>query len=305
MLYKNIQYLNEDFIFVRKDICVKDNLICKAGENEESIDAVEYYLVPAMNDIHFHGAHGICANDASIESFEKMDKYMQENGILGFLPTVITDDAQRMIKICGAYAEYKKSRHTVSFGINLEGPFISAQKKGAHNQSYITNPDIELFKRMYNASEGLIKLITIASELPGAIPFIKEASKVCRIAIGHSAADYETALRAFDAGASDVTHLFNAMRPMDHREPGIIAAARDRDVYVELICDGKHIHALVIRMVFSAFNKKRIILISDAISATGLEDGEYQLGGLKMIVKNGTSTLYDGTLAGSTTNLHA
>jgi len=303
MLYKNALFLNEEYIFERKDVCIRDGCICDANEGEQCIDASNYYVIPALTDIHMHGVYGVCANDGTTESYEIMDKHMKRNGMQGFLPTVITAEAQEMIEICKNFAGYKRSHDTFSLGLNVEGPFINPGKKGAHNEKHIIYPDIELFKRMYDASEGLIKLITVAPELPGAISFIKEASKVCRVAIGHSAADYDTAMRAFEAGAANVTHLFNAMNPINHREPGIIAAARDCGVYVELICDGKHIHPSVIRMVFSAFNKDKIILVSDAISATGLEDGEYQLGGLKTIVKNGVSTLEDGTLAGSTTNL--
>lgn len=303
MLYKNTRVLSKEFVFERKDVCVVDGAIKESAGNEEQIDGSEYYIVPALTDIHTHGAQSVCANDATTEAYGILDKYMKTNGIYGFLPTLITDDADKMVDICKKYAEYKKHIESPSAGLYLEGPFINTVKKGAHNEKYIINPDIELFKRMFDAGEGLVKVITVAPELPGAIAFIQEASKMCRVALGHTAADYETALRAFDAGATDVTHLFNAMNPMGHRSPGIIAAARDRGAYVELICDGIHVHPSVIRMVFSAFDKDKIVFISDSISATGLPDGSYTLGGLKTIVENNVSRLEDGTLAGSTTNL--
>lgn len=303
MLYKNALVLNKEFMFEREDVCVVDGVIKEPTGNEEQVDGSEYYIVPALTDIHSHGAQSVCANDATPEAYTTLNKHMQTNGIHGFLPTLITDDADTMVDICKKYAAYKKHNDSPSDGLYLEGPFINTVKKGAHNEKYIINPDIELFKRMFDASEGLVKVVTVAPELPGAIAFIKEASKMCRIALGHSAADYETALRAFDAGATDVTHLFNAMNPMGHRSPGIIAAARDSGAYVELICDGIHVHPSVVRMVFSAFDSDKILLISDSISATGLPDGSYTLGGLKTIVENNVSRLEDGTLAGSTTNL--
>jgi N-acetylglucosamine-6-phosphate deacetylase len=303
MIYSNARVLNKNYIFERKDINIVDGVVIKPRKNEVRMDGTDYSVVPALLDIHSHGSLGYCANDATKEAYDTMDKYMIEQGIQGYLPTLITDDQNRMIEICAKYAKYHENNICASCGIYMEGPFINPVKKGAHNEKYIINPDIEIFKRMYDASQGLIKVVTVAPELPNAIQFIKEASKLCRIAIGHSAADYETTKRAFDAGAINITHLFNAMNPMDHRNPGIIAAARDSGAYVELICDGIHVHPSVIRMVFSAFNKDKIILISDSISATGLKDGIYSLGGLKIIVKDNTSRLEDDTLAGSTTNL--
>lgn len=303
MIYENARVLREDFTWETRDVCVRGGRIREAEASEPRVDASGYSVVPALTDIHSHGACGVCANDVTKDAYDTLCAHMKRHGIHGFLPTVITGPAREMLGVCRMYADYHARYDTVASGLNLEGPFINAAKKGAHNQHYILDPDIELFRQMYDASQGQVKLVTVAPELPGAIPFIKEASKLCRVAVGHSAADYDTAMRAFEAGATDVTHLFNAMNPMGHRSPGIVAAARDSGAYVELICDGKHIHPSVVRMVFSAFDKDRVVLISDAISATGLPDGVYELGGLKTIVKDGTSTLEDGTLAGSTADL--
>ena len=302
MLYKNALVLNREFIFEKKDININCGVIGGPEAVESSIDGMDYAVIPALTDIHTHGACGRNFNDGAKAS-GVIDEYMRKNGIFGYLQTLVTSDIENMIGLCAGYADYKAKHNTLADGLYLEGPFISKAKKGCHNEKNILNPDIELFKRMYDASQGLIKVITVAPELPDAIPFIKQVSKVCRVAIGHSMADYDTALRAFDAGATSVTHLFNAMGPLEHRAPGIAAAARDRGAYVELICDGIHIHPAVIRLVFSGFEKEKIILVSDTISATGLEDGEYTLGGLKTIVKDQVSRLEDGTLAGSTTNL--
>lgn len=273
------------------------------GDALSYIAGEDKYVLPGLIDIHSHGAMKWCANDLDKEAFEVMDAHMLENGIWSYLPTVITDSKEQLLKICKNYADIAKDKQHCGRGLYLEGPFINPAKKGAHNEKYIIAPDIAFFEQLYEASGGAIKVVTVAPELPGAMKFIKAVSELCRVALGHSAADYETAMRAFDAGATSVTHLFNAMNPMLHREPGIVGAARDAGAYVELISDGVHVHPSVVRMVFSTFDKDKIILISDSISATGLPDGEYELGGLKTIVRNGESRLTDGTLAGSTTNL--
>ena len=273
------------------------------GDALTYIAAENKYVLPGLIDIHSHGAMQRNANDIGKEAFDVMDVHMLENGIWWYLPTVITDSKEQLLKICNNYAEIAKDEQHCGGGLYLEGPFINPAKKGAHNEKYIIEPDIAFFEQLFKASGGGIKVVTVAPELPGAMKFIKAVSKLCRVALGHSAADYETAMRAFDAGATSVTHLFNAMNQMLHREPGIVGAARDAGAYVELITDGVHVHPSVVRMVFSTFDKDKIILISDSISATGLPDGEYELGGLKTIVRNGESRLMDGTLAGSTTNL--
>lgn len=279
------------------------------GAHDHQGDALKYikceekYILPGLFDIHTHGAMQRCANDLGGAAFIMMDEHMRRNGIWSYLPTVITDSKEQLLKICENYAQIAKEEWHCCGGLYLEGPFINPVKKGAHNEKYIVDPDFTFFKQLYEASGGTIKVVTVAPEMLGAIEFIQAASKLCRVAIGHTTADYETAMTAFRAGATSVTHLFNAMNPILHRDPGVVGAARDVGAYVELISDGVHIHPSVIRMVFNTFSKDRIILISDSISATGLMDGEYELGGLKTIVRNGESRLPDGTLAGSTTNL--
>ena len=273
------------------------------GDSLMYIKAEDKYVLPGLIDIHSHGSMQMCANDLHKEAFEVMDAHMLENGIWTYLPTVITDSKEQLLRICINYAQIAKDEQHSGGGLYLEGPFINPAKKGAHNEEHIIAPDIAFFEQLYHASGRRIKVVTVAPEMPGAMEFIKTASKFCRVALGHSSADYETAMRAFDAGATSVTHLFNAMNPLLHREPGIVGAARDAGAYVELISDGVHVHPSVVRMVFGTFDKDKIILISDSISATGLPDGDYELGGLKTNVRHGESRLTDGTLAGSTTNL--
>ena len=188
-------------------------------------------------------------------------------------------------------------------GINMEGPFFSEKKKGAQNGAYLHAPDAAMFRRVQAQANGLFKLCDLAPELPGAMQTIEELSGEVRISLAHTEADYDTACEAFRRGARQVTHLYNAMPPFSHRAPGVIGAAFDSEnVAVELIADGVHIHPSVVRAVFTLFGG-RVILISDSMMATGMEDGAYSLGGLPVTVRGNLATLEDGTIAGSATNL--
>ena len=179
------------------------------------------------------------------------------------------------------------------------------QKKGAQNGAYIQAPSAETFRACQQASGGLIKLVTLAPEMEGSVEFIKELKDEVHISVGHTTADYDTAKAAFEAGADHVTHLYNAMPPLNHRAPGVIGAAADNDhVYAELISDGLHIHGSAIRAAFRMFGPERIVLISDSMMACGMENGEYELGGQKVFMKDRKATLADGTIAGSATCLY-
>ena len=177
-------------------------------------------------------------------------------------------------------------------------------KKGAQNGNWIQRPDVALLRRLEEVSGGLVKLVSIAPEVEGAMDFIREVSGEVRISIAHTTADYDTAMAAFAAGASHVTHLFNAMPAFTHRAPGVVGAAFDTpDCRVELICDGIHIHPSVVRSVFKLFGADRVVLVSDTMRAAGMADGDYSLGGQPVIKKGKYATLADGTLAGSVTDL--
>jgi N-acetylglucosamine-6-phosphate deacetylase len=188
--------------------------------------------------------------------------------------------------------------HSTCLGLHLEGPFLSYEKRGAQYAEYLQRPDYDKFCRINDASGGRVRLITVAPETEGAMEFIAQASRETNISLGHTTTDYETAMRAFSAGANHVTHLFNAMQPFLHRAPGLIGAAMDAGAYVELIGDGLHVHPAVIRAAFRMF-PARLVLISDAVRSSGMPDGQYTLGGQDVILKNGKTTLPDGTLAGS------
>ena len=190
-------------------------------------------------------------------------------------------------------------------GINMEGPFLDAKKKGAHVEGYIRKPDAGFFRELNEYSGNMVKLVTLAPNVDGAMEFIDEVHNEVCISLGHTAADYDTAAEAMRRGAHHVTHLYNAMQPLAHREPGLIGAAcDDEQCMAEMICDGIHIHPSVIRATFKMFGPERIVLISDSMMATGMENGTYQLGGQEVTMKDCKATLKDGTIAGSATNLY-
>lgn len=295
--------------FVKKDIYIENGVFvddARIGDNE-ILDAAGCYLIPGLVDVHFHGCAGYDFSDATEEALERIGEYELSNGVTSICPASMTLPEDRLDKICRNALKYTKSDSSGRArlcGVHLEGPFVSIEKKGAQNPQYIKKPDIEMFERLQEAAGGLIKLITLAPELDGAEAFIKNLSGKVHISVGHTMADYSTSSAAFEMGADHVTHMYNAMPPVNHRESGVVGAAFDNShVMTELICDGIHISAPVIRMTFSMFGADRIVLISDSMMATGMDDGEYSLGGLSVKVRGNLATLKDGVIAGSATNL--
>ncbi len=295
------------------DIC-KDRIvnICfeETGNNElaepraEVIDARGLYVIPGLVDIHLHGAAGCDFCDGREEAFEAIAEYERCCGVTSLVPATMTLPSDELIRVMENLAAYAKKNSMVK-GITMEGPFISVGKKGAQNECFIHKPDIELFQRLQEGAEGLIRQVTVAPEIMGAIEFTEEISKHCVVSVAHTEAGYEEAKRAFGAGASHVTHLYNAMLPFGHREPGVIGAALDEEsVFAELICDGEHVHPATVRATFQMFGSQRICMISDSMSATGMPEGEYRLDGQKVIMKRNRATLADGRLAGAVTTLY-
>lgn len=185
----------------------------------------------------------------------------------------------------------------------MEGPFFAKAKKGAQSEKFIIDPDLAMFQRLSAIAGEQLRILDVAPELPGAMNMIGQAAPTMTVSLAHTQADYETASQAFAHGASHVTHLFNAMQPFSHREPGVIGAASDAGATVEVICDGVHLHPSVIRSVFKWFGEDKVILVSDAMRACGLSEGDYELGGQAVHVEQGKATLADGTIAGSATHL--
>ena len=273
-------------------------------DNAQVIDAENLYIIPGLTDIHFHGCVGHDFCDATPESFKAIADYEASIGVTTICPATMTLPEPELLRIMTAARQFRQSCPSL-IGIDLEGPFISPAKIGAQNPAYIVRPSSGMLRRLQEASGGLIRIALVAPEVDGAKEFIQDAKDIATISIGHTACDYDTASRAFDLGVRHVTHLYNAMNPINHRNPGpIIAAVEHEDVYAELICDGVHVHPAVVRNTLRMFGSDRVVFISDSMEATGMKDGEYSLGGLKVIKRGNRATLEDGvTIAGSVTNL--
>ena len=314
MRYSNAYIFQGTEGFVRGDLRVEDGKITQVIRGEagtevtgEETDLAEMYVIPGLIDIHSHGNSGYDFSDGSEEGVREMGRYYARNGITSFAPASMTLPYEKLEKAFLTARSYKEEWDGSSSrlaGIHMEGPFFSEKKKGAQNSAYLRLPDADAVMRLQEACGGLIKIVDVAPELPGAEAFIREMAPQCRVSVAHTDAAYEDAVRAFDAGALHVTHLFNAMPSLHHREPGVIGAASEREnVAAELICDGLHVHPSVIRLAFKAF-AGRICLISDSLRCCGMPDGDYELGGQTVFLRNGQARLADGTLAGAVSNLY-
>lgn len=311
MIIKNASVYTEDGRFSIRDIYMEQGLFTDSEEkvsDKTVIDGAGCYAIPGLTDIHFHGCVGHDFCDGTREAIDAMAAYEASAGVTNIVPATMTLDEETLLTVCRAAKDYREEgvheKKARLLGINLEGPFVAPSKKGAQNGDFIRKPDIEMFDRMKEASGNLVKLLAIAPEVEGAMEFIEKKQGEVVLSLAHTAADYDTAMQAFEKGASHVTHLYNAMNPYTHRAPGVIGAAADKEkAEIELICDGVHIHPAAVRTTFKIFGDRRIIFISDSMMATGLEDGDYSLGGQAVKVAGNRATLKDGTIAGSVTNL--
>lgn len=263
-------------------------------------------VIPGLVDIHIHGAAGEDSSDGDPEGLLIMGRYLASRGVTAFLPTLMSLPEENTGRALAAVREAMNRRDSTSariLGARMEGPFLSEERRGAHNRAFLRVPDSGMIVRLSGGGGLPVRILDLAPELSGAQEFIRFASGRCRVSLGHTAADYETAVSAFDEGASHVTHLFNAMSPLHHRSPGLIGAAAEREnVTAELICDGVHIHPSAVRLAFRMF-PERLCLVSDAIRCCGLEGGSYDLGGQSVTVRGGEAHLADGTLAGAASDL--
>lgn len=285
-VFKNLS-LNGSLV----DITSEDGKIISIGKtNSEGMDFGGKKVVPGLVDVHTHGMGGFDTMDAVLKD---MLPLYAKCGTTTVFPTTMTAPHDAIVKVL---TEDVPENGAKLGGFHLEGPYINEKFKGAQNSAYIRNPEAAEFADFDN-----VKMITIAPELEGAEEFIRATKAV--VALGHTDADYDTGVKAAQAGAKCLTHTFNAMRPIHHRNPALIGAASDTGMYVQVICDGKHIHPSAIRLLYKIFGSERMILISDSMRATGLPDGEYEFGGLRIIVKDKTARTESGALAGSTTPL--
>lgn len=304
MIIKNAKVYSEDGIFIDKDIYIYDELISDRSTDSDVIDADGLYAIPGLIDIHLHGCNGHDFCEGTKESLECIAKYEATHGITTIIPASMTLPEKQLVKIYKNLKSWDNSEGARIIGGYMEGPFVSYSKRGAQKDTYIRKPDSEMFERLYIVAGGLIKFVTVAPEVNGAMDFIRKYKNVAKITIAHTATDYDIMNEAIEAGAGQITHLYNAMEPIHHRKPGPIIAASEHDnVMAEIICDDVHVHPAIVRSTFKLFSKDRIIFISDSMMATGMPDGEYELGGQPVFVNGNKALLGDGTIAGSVTDL--
>lgn len=272
-------------------------------EGDDAWDAEGCYVIPGLVDIHTHGAVGEDFSDGKADGLQPLSDYYAQHGVTSYLATTMTLKEETLTPAMNVIRDFRRKGGAKCAGIHLEGPFLSYAKRGAQAAENLHAPDAAMFGRLNEASGGQVKMVTVACEEDGAMDFIREVSKVCTVSLGHSSADYDTAMEGFRSGASHATHLFNGMEPLHHRKPAIIGAAFDAGASVELICDGLHIHPSVIRMVHKLYGDK-LNLISDSLRCAGMPDGQYELGGQPIEVKNHKATLLGtDTLAGSSISM--
>ncbi len=314
MIIKNGNVYTKNFQFDSLTISTKENLIYSLDtapvnpDDTQIYDASDCYVIPGLTDIHFHGCVGHDFCDGTKEAIHAMAEYELKNGITTICPATMTLAEFMLQSVCSTAAEYVKAplsdQEAILCGINMEGPFISLAKKGAQNPAFIKGADPVMFRRLQAAAGGLIKLLAIAPEENNSMAAIDSLKDDVVLSIAHTTADYETTSDAFSRGASHVTHLYNAMPPFSHRDPGVVGAAFDAShCNVELITDGIHVSPSMVRATYKLFDDNRVILISDSMMATGMPEGKYSLGGLDVYVKGNKAALEDGTIAGSATNL--
>ena len=309
MLFKNGEIFTPQG-FCRGSFRTSDGIITEVLSTVpegEGLDLQGARVLPGLVDLHTHGNSGADFSDGDYDGLKKMAAYSARCGVTSFAPTSMTlpyDTLSRAFATGRRLADEQPKGCARLMGIHMEGPFFSEKKKGAQNAAYLRLPDVEAFRALQEGCGGHVRIADVAAELEGAETFAREVSQLCKVSIAHTDADYEAASRVFDAGARHVTHLFNAMPPLHHRKPGVIGAAAEREeVVVELIGDGLHIHPSVIRLAYRLF-PERLCLISDSLRCCGMPNGEYELGGQAIWLKDRLATLADGTIAGSASNLY-
>ncbi|MDR3255364.1 MAG: N-acetylglucosamine-6-phosphate deacetylase [Synergistaceae bacterium] len=307
MIVKGARVFSESGGFEERNIFIDGEFI-SGDAGGDVVDASGCTAIPGLIDLHLHGCVGREFTSADENGVRAMMEYEASNGVTALCPTTLTLAEETLAAACGVFsrsAANSISKGSSIVGIYLEGPFISAQKLGAQNPDYVRLPNAALYRRLQETAGGLIKVLTIAPEIEGALDVIAELKDEVVISLAHTTADYETASEAYYRGARQATHLYNAMPAFHHRAPGVIGAAFDAPhCRVELICDGIHIHPSAVRATFAMFGDDRVLMISDSMMATGLEDGDYEMGGLAVTVRDRMATLtHGGAIAGSATNL--
>ena len=273
-------------------------------ENAKVIDASGKIVAPGFVDIHVHGGKGRDVMDASYEAIEEIAKFLVSHGTTSFVPTTISAPRSGLLRTVKAVkaAMEKVTDGAEVLGIHLEGPYINLEKRGAHDADYVRHPSIDEFEEIWEASNHTVKIVTLAPELDGSNLLIQKLRELGILAsIGHSNATYTQTVNAIKHGIQHATHMFNRMSGFDPREPGVVGAVLVHDeLTAELICDSIHVHPAAMELLTRVKGSKKVVLVTDAIRAAGMPDGEYALGKQRIIVKDGVSRLESGDFAGST-----
>lgn len=294
---------------------IRNGRIESVHDDEESfviqadsiIDGNGQLLIPGMIDVHIHGAEGFDMMDGTIQSVEAVSRACARTGCTSFLATSVSSTLDDLLKMITNVKEVQGSEPGAKIiGLHIEGPYLNVKRKGMQNERYLRHPDLDEMKSILETSGSLLRMVTLAPELPGGLEmtrFLKENGIIA--AIAHSDATYEDAKLAFQSGASHVTHCFNGMRPIHHRDPGIVIAAfEESSVSVQAIVDDVHLHPAIVRLIYREKGPDKMVLITDALQAMGMGDGTYLFGGHHVNVSHGVATLSDGTLASSTVTMN-
>ncbi len=306
MLLKNAYVLNDDFEFKQEDLRIENGVFAEIGNIKgDGIDAEGDYIIPGLIDIHMHGSVFCNCEDDNETSLKKIAEYQASIGTTTFLASYSSIDHDTLIRAVkrAVQAHEKNFDGAHIAGIHMEGPYISKKYCGAMNLDNIRNPDDKEINEVLDIAGDLLKIVSLAPENEGAMEFIDKYKDRFAISMAHTDADFEIGKRAIELGASNVTHTFNAMRPLHHRSPNMLGAAFNSNVFMELICDGYHVHPEMVKIAYKLCGADRLVLITDSLAAAGAKDGVYHESGLEIFVKNGKAALANGAIAGGTTPL--
>ena len=304
MLLKNLKYVAPDFHIAEAPLGVANGrFVPLDAAGEDTLDCEGLSALPGFIDIHTHGGDDIDPADCDVADLLTLTLYYAHHGVTAYCPTSMTLPQDALLKMAEtAEAAKGKEPGAAILGIHLEGPFVSPEKCGAQNPAYLRLPDVEEFRRVNAVSP--VRLVSLAPELPGALAFARAVKETAVCSVAHTGATFEEAQAAFRSGFSHVTHFFNAMTPLHHRAPGVVGAVlADDAVTAELICDGFHLAPETVRLAFKLLGRDRPVVVSDSLRCAGCPDGDFQLGGQRVLLRGGEARLADGTIAGSTTNL--